>query len=102
MQPVARRNPTQADVSPAQDFLTDRRDHDGVNDVVVSRVTGRDVLQRQLGYKTYDARKSRLQRTVGTIVHPTKFADEGGNDDLRGIEHRLILAHFGKGHSKDF
>jgi hypothetical protein len=66
-----------------------RTDHNCVVDVVVWCITRGDVFECQLGDKAYHAWKSWLQSSVISVVHLTKFADECGDDYLRGIEHRL-------------
>ena len=55
--------------------------------IVVGRVAGGDVLECQLGDEAHHTRKFWLQGSVRAVVHLTKFADECGDDDLRGIEH---------------
>jgi len=70
--------------------------HDGVIDVVVGRVAGCDILKREPGSKANDTGVARFERSVGSIVHRPKLANERFNDDLRWIEHRdnLVVPNF--------
>ena len=61
MQPVARGHTTDANVPAAQNFLPDKRDHDGVINVVVGRVTGCDSFKSKLGGKADDPGIARLK-----------------------------------------
>ena len=49
-----------ADVPAAQNFLPDKRDHDGVINIVVGCVAGRDIFKSKLGDKANDARIAKL------------------------------------------
>jgi hypothetical protein len=45
-----------ANVPAAQNFLSDKRDHDAVINIVVCGVAGRDIFKSKLGNKTDDPR----------------------------------------------
>ena|ERR1700730_3052061 len=96
MEPIARRYATRVDVSATQDFLSDKRDHDGVIDVVVGRVARSYVFKSELGDEADHAGIAGLQSSVSAIVHCPKFADKSFDDDLRRIEHSLTIQIFGK------
>jgi hypothetical protein len=76
-----------ANVSAAQNFLPDKRDHDGVINIVVCGVAGRDIFKSKLGDKANYARIVRLHRRVCSFVHGLKFADEGFYNYQGGVEH---------------
>jgi len=96
MQPLTRGNAADANMPAAQNLLSDQRHHDGVIDVVVGRVAGCDILKREPGNKANDTGVARFERSVGSIVHRPKLANERFNDDLRWIEHRdnLVVPNF--------
>ena len=56
MQPVAWSNTACANVPAAENFLPDKRDHDGVINIVVCCVAGRDVFKSKLRDKADHAR----------------------------------------------
>jgi hypothetical protein len=74
-------------VPAAQNFLPDKRDHDGVINIVVCGIAGRDIFKSKLGYKTDHARIAGLHRPVCSFVHRPKFADEGFYNYQCGVEH---------------
>ena len=96
MQPLTRGNAADANMPAAQNLLSDQRHHDGVIDVVVGRLAGCDILKREPGSKANDTGVARFERSVGSIVHRPKLANERFNDDLRWIEHRdnLVVPNF--------
>jgi hypothetical protein len=55
MQPVAWSNTACANVPAAENFLPDKRDHDGVINVVVGCVAGRNIFESKLGDEANDA-----------------------------------------------
>src|SRR5271167_3564709 len=87
MQPFARGNPADANMPTAQNLLSDQCYQDGVIDVVICGVTGCDILECQPSHKTNDTWIARLKRSVGSVVHGPKLADEGFDDDLRWVKH---------------
>src|SRR5215469_8267236 len=111
MQPVARGHTALANVPAAQNFLTDKRDHYGVINIVICGVAGCDIFKSKLGDKTDDPRIAGLQRPVCSFVHRPKLADEGFYDYQCGVEHanqprcpngpklitRVTSKEFGKG-----
>src|SRR5215831_6265381 len=70
-----------------QNFLPDKRDHDGVINIVVSGVAGRDIFKSKLGDKADDARIAGLHRPVCSFIHRPQFADEGFYNYQGGVEH---------------
>ena len=48
MKPVARRHTADANVPAAQNFLPDECDHDGVVNIVVCGIAGRDIFKSKL------------------------------------------------------
>jgi len=54
MQPVVRGHTADADMPAAQNFLPDKRDHDGVINIVVGGVASRDIFKGELGDKVKD------------------------------------------------
>ena len=71
----------------AQNFLPDKRDHDGVINIVICGVAGRDIFKSKLSGKADRARITRLHRRVCSFVHRPKFADEGFYNDQCWVEH---------------
>src|SRR5260370_41832869 len=88
MQPLARGDAANADVPTAQNLLPDQRHHDGMINVVVSRVAVCDILKRKSRDEADDTGIARLEHSIGPVVHNLKLADKGFDDDLRGVEHR--------------
>jgi hypothetical protein len=87
MQPVARGHTADANVPAAQNFLPNKRDHNGVINIVVCRIAGCDVFKRKLGDKTDDVGIAGLQRSICSLVHRPKFADEGFYNYRCSVEH---------------
>ena len=58
MQPVVRRHATDADMPAAQNFLPNERDHDGVINIVVDSVAGRDIFESKLREQSLGSRDS--------------------------------------------
>ena len=87
MEPVARGYTADANVPAAQNFLPDKRDHDGVINIVVCGVAGRDIFKSKLGDKADHTRIGGLHRPVCPLVHRPKFADEGFYDYQCCVEH---------------
>src|SRR5215469_13124121 len=87
MQPVARGHTADADVPAAQDFLPDKRNHDGVINIVICGVAARDILKSKLGNKADHAGIAGLQCSVCPFVHRLKFTDEGFYNYQGGVEH---------------
>src|SRR6516164_1117257 len=87
MQPVVRGHTADANMAAAQDFLADKRDHDGVIKIVVCGVAGRDIFKSKLGDKADHAGVAWLHRTVCSFVHRPKFADEGFYNYQCWVEH---------------
>ena len=55
MQPVARGYTADANMPAAQNFLPDKRDHNGVINIVVGCVAGSNIFKSKLGDKANDA-----------------------------------------------
>src|SRR5262249_47798245 len=102
MQPIARRHAANTDVPAAQDLLPDQRDHDGVIDIVISRIAGRDIFKSKLRDKADDARIARLEHPIGSFVHRPKFANKRFDDDQRWIEHRIVRRIFSRFYRKAY
>src|SRR5579862_983006 len=88
MQPLAGADAAHANVLSAQNLLPDQRHHDRMIYVMVGCIRGRYVLKSEPRDKADDAGKARLEHSIGPLVHLSKLADKGFNNDLRGIEHR--------------
>jgi hypothetical protein len=54
MQPVVRRHTTDANVSPPQNFLPNKRDHYGVMNIMVGRIASRNIFESKLRSKAED------------------------------------------------
>jgi hypothetical protein len=82
-------------VTAAQNFLPDKRDHDGVINIVICGVAGRDIFKSKLSGKADHARIVGLHRRVCSFVHRPKFADEGFYNYQCRVEHvnRPCFAH---------
>src|SRR5277367_543728 len=87
MQPFPRGNAAKTNMPTAQNLLPNQRHQDGVIDVMVRCVTSCDILKCEPSHKTDDTRIARLKRSVGSVVHRPKLANEGFNDDLCWIKH---------------
>src|SRR3974390_275095 len=87
MKPVARGHTAHANVPPAQNFLPDERDHDGVINIMVCGVAGCDVFKGKLGDKADHARVARLHCPICSFVHRSKFADKGFYNYQCWVEH---------------
>src|SRR6185369_16100383 len=72
---------------PTQNFLSDKRDHNGVINIVVSCVATRDIFQSKLGGKANNGGIVWLQNSVCSFIHRPEFADKGLYDDQCGVEH---------------
>src|SRR5215813_1210033 len=88
MQPLARGDATNANVSAAQNLLPDQRHHDGMINIVVRRVAVCDILKREPADEADDTGIARLQDPIVPLVHDLKLANEGFDDNLCGVEHR--------------
>ena len=87
MKPVARSHTSDANVPAAENFLPDKRDHNGMINIMVCCVAGRDIFKSELGDEADHARIARLHRRVCSFVHRLKFADEAFYDYQCGVEH---------------
>ena len=56
-----------ADVPAAQNFLPDKRDHDGVIDIVVCGVAGRDTFKSKLGGKADHPSSTNMAPAIGAL-----------------------------------
>src|SRR5215467_15503900 len=89
MQPVTRGHAADADVPATQNLLPNKGNHDGVINIVVRCVAGRNIFKSKLGDKANHTRIARLQRSISSFIHRPKFADKPVDNDLRWIEHRI-------------
>jgi hypothetical protein len=89
MQPVTRGHAADADVPTTQNLLPDKCNHDGVINIVVGCVAGRNIFKSKLGDKANHTWIAGLQHPIGSFVHRPKFADKSVDNDLRWIEHRI-------------
>src|SRR6516165_1348551 len=89
MQPVVRGHTADADMLATQNFLPNKRDHDGVINVVVDSVASRYSFESKLRSKAQDPRIVGLQYRVRSTVHRSKFANKCFDYDQRWIEHRI-------------
>src|SRR5215472_14337100 len=89
MQPVVRGHTADADMPATQNFLPNKRDHDGVINVVVDSVASRYSFESKLRSKAQDPRIVGLQYRVRSLVHCSKFANKCFDYDQRRIEHRI-------------
>src|SRR3974377_254924 len=87
MQPVARSYAAEANMPAAENFLPDKRDHDGVINIVVCGVAGRDIFKSKLGNKADHAGIGGLHCPICSFVHRPKFTDEGFYNYEGGVEH---------------
>ena len=96
MQPVVRGHTADADMPATQNFLPNKRDHDGVINVVVYSVASRYSFESKLRSKAQDPRIVGLQYRVRSLVHRSKFANKCFDYDQRRIEHRIRLTIFAR------
>src|SRR6476661_8374493 len=89
MQPVVRGHTADADMTATQNFLPNKRDHDGVINVVVDSVASRYSFESKLRGKAQDPRIVGLQIRVRSAIHRSKFANKCFDYDQRRIEHRI-------------
>ena len=87
MEPISRGYAADANVSAPHNFLTDKRDHDRVINIVICRVAGRDILKSKLGDKADYARVAGLHRPICSFILRPEFADEGFYNYQCGVEH---------------
>ena len=80
------------------------RDHDGVIDIVIRGVAGRDIFKSKLSAKAERARIVGLHRRVCSFVHRPKFPDEGFYNYQRRVEHvnRPCCTHIGGADGPNF
>jgi hypothetical protein len=76
MQPLVRGHAADADVSAAQNFLPDKRNHNGVINIVVGRVANRNSFESKLRSKFQDPGIVRLQYPVCSLVRCLKFTNK--------------------------
>ena len=79
----------EADMAATQNFLPNKRDHDGVINVVVNSVASRYSFESELRGKAQDPRIVGLQYRVRSLVHCSKLANKCFDYDQRRIEHRI-------------
>src|SRR6476660_7762249 len=96
MHPVVRGHTADADMPATQNFLPNKRDHDGVINVVVDSVASRYSFESKLRSKAQDPRIVGLQYRVRSLVHRSKFANKCFDYDQCRIEHRIRLTIFAR------